>query len=391
MARNVCRESGASCGDEKLARHVAGAPSVMATERLARADRRHAATVDQWDADEWLLNTPGGTVDLQAGALRPSAREDYCTKITAFVPGGDCFLWKAFLDRITNGDVELQQYLQRVCGYILTGSIRDHAFFFRYGTGGNGKSVFMETIAGMLGNYTTTAPTSIFIASQFEQHPTEMAGLHGARLAIASEIDSGQNWAESKLKRITGGDRIAARFMRQDFFEFQPQFKLVIAGNSKPTFIVVDEAMRRRIHLVPFTVTIPKAERDKNLAERLRSEGGGILQWAIEGCLSWQREGLNPPASVQEATHEYLAEEDVLGRWFSERIEVGPEHSSSVAVLFGNWREFCIENGEKEGSLKAFSQRLIARGFSRERTSSQRRFCGLTLKAEFRTPEFDNL
>lgn len=199
-----------------------------------------------------------------------------------------------FLDRITAGNCDLASFLQRIFGYSLTGLINEHALFFMYGTGANGKSVFISTVAGILNDYARTAPIETFIVSTGEKHPTELAGLQGARLVSAIETEDGRRWAESKIKALTGGDKIAARFMRQDFFEFTPQFKLIVAGNHKPGLRSVDEAVRRRLNLIPFVVTIPENERDKDLGHKLKTEWPRILQWAIEGCLAWQRQGLRP-------------------------------------------------------------------------------------------------
>lgn len=383
MVRRTCREVSSDCGDQILGRHVASGSTVAAVERLARADRRHAATVDQWDADPWLLNTPDGTVDLRTGVLRAASRDDYCTKITAVAPGGECPLWMLFLARVTDNSVELQAFLQRMCGYSLTGVTQEHALFFAYGTGANGKSVFINTISGLMGDYAKTAPMEAFTASGRDQHPTDLAGLQGARLVTASEIEEGKQWAESKLKRITGGDKIAARFMRQDFFEFTPQFKLIIAGNYKPGLHAVDEATRRRFNLLPFTVTIPREERDEELAEKLHGEWGGILQWMIDGCLAWQRQGLNPPAVVRDATEDYLSAEDAIAIWLEERCDVGPEHTSTISALYLSWRGWCEQNGEADCSQKRFSQTLVARGFIRERSSGARGFRGLTVKTDY--------
>jgi putative DNA primase/helicase len=382
LARRVCRTA-SSCQEPRLASRVASAVTVAAVERLARADRRHAATVGQWDADSWTLNTPGGIVDLRTGVLRPGKREDYCTKITAVAPAESCSLWHQFLARITYGNGQLQHFLQRVCGYALTGITREHALFFLYGTGANGKSVFINTIAGVMGEYAKAAPIETFIASSSEHHPTDLAGLQGARLVTAVETEDGRRWAESKLKVLTGGERIPARFMRQDFFEYVPQFKLLIAGNHKPGLRTVDEAMRRRLNLLPFTVTIPAQERDLELREKLRAERGGILQWMIEGCLSWQREGLNAPAVVRAATTDYLAAEDTLGRWLEECCVSDNRCSSSASALFGSWKRWCEQNGEQSGSQKGFSESLQSRGFSRVRKAQGKRaFSGLGLRSD---------
>ena len=235
-----------------------------------------------------------------------------------------------------------------------------------------------------MGDYAKTAPIETFTASNNEQHPTDLAGLRGARLVAATETEDGRRWAESKLKRLTGGDSIAARFMRQDFFEYIPQFKLIIAGNHKPGLSAVDEAIRRRIHLIPFTVTIPVAERDDKLTEKLRAEWGGILQWMLEGCLAWQRRGLDPPAIVRDATEDYLAAEDAIGIWLGERCDIGPTYSSTIADLFRSWQGWCEQNGESVRSEKRFSQNLESRGFTRERSSHARSFCGLTLRGHYR-------
>jgi putative DNA primase/helicase len=204
----------------------------------------------------------------------------------------------------------------------------------------------------MLGDYAKTAPIEAFIASKNEHHPTDLAGLQGARLVTAVETEDGRRWAESKIKSLTGGDRIAARFMRQDFFEYTPQFKLVIAGNHKP-------GLR---------------------TEKLRAEWGGILRWAVEGCLLWQRDGLHAPKAVVDATADYLASEDVLSRWIEERCEINKANWTAATALFTDWREWCEQNQEYAGSQKSFSAALEDRGFAPERTRTARGFLGIGLR-----------
>jgi putative DNA primase/helicase len=285
-----------------------------------------------------------------------------------------------FLKRITGGSSELQSFLQRVIGYSLTGSTREHALFFWYGTGANGKSVFVSTISCLLGDYAKTAPASSFTASATEQHPTDLAGLRGARFVTAIETEDGARWAESKIKSLTGGDKIAARFMRCDFFEFIPEFKLVIAGNHKPGLRSVDEAIRRRLHLVPFTITIPEEERDPRLIEKLKAEFPGILAWAIQGCLEWQHHGLNPPAIVRNATADYLAGEDAIGRWLEDDCTSEEVCWTSGAALFLDYRSWCERAGERPTSPKRLTQALEGRGFVQKRTSSARGFSGIGLR-----------
>ena len=239
--------------------------------------------------------------------------------------------------------------------------------FFGYGTGGNGKGVFVNTVSGVMGDYATTAPMETFIASQSDRHPTELAGLRGARLVTAQETEEVRRWAESKIKALTGGDPIAARFMRQDFFEYSPQFKLLIVGNHKPGLRGVDEAMRRRMNLIPFTVTIPSEERDEKLPEKLREEWPGILQWAIGGCAEWQGEGLAQPEAVRKATDDYLAAEDALAQWLAERCRLKSTFYTTLKDLFADWSKWAETAGEEPGSQKRFSQKLEARDGLRKR------------------------
>lgn len=225
------------------------------------------------------------------------------------------------------------------------------------------------------------------MASSGERHPTDLAGLQGARLVTAVETEEGRRWAEAKLKALTGGDKISARFMRQDFFEFKPQFKLLIAGNHKPGLRTVDEAMRRRLQLVPFAITIPETERDPELTQKLKGEWPGILAWAIEGCLSWQREGLNPPPIVRLATEEYLEAEDSVGRWMEERAVFGLQYFSASTALYQNWRQWCEEAGEAVGSQKEFSLRVERfTQVEKHRCNRLRGFKGIALKQDVGEP-----
>jgi putative DNA primase/helicase len=382
FARRVCREAATQCNKGKTASAIASAKTVYAIERLAHSDRRLAATVDQWDADPWLLNTPDGALDLRTGQARPHIPEDYFTKITAIGPRGDCPRFLTFLKRIAGGDCDLISYLQRVLGYGLTGLTREHALFFGYGTGANGKSVLLSTIAGILGEYHRTAPIETFTASNGDRHPTDLASLRGARLVTATETEEGRRWAESRIKQLTGGDTVAARFMRQDFFEYRPAFKLIIAGNHKPSLRSVDEAIRRRFHLIPFAVTIPPEERITDLAEKLRDEWPGILGWLIEGCLEWQTEGLRPPNAVLEATEAYLCAEDATAAWIDEKCEVDTKAWVSSSELFASWAAWADAAGEQTGSQKRLTQTLESRGFHRHRMPRGQGLYGLRIKPD---------
>jgi P4 family phage/plasmid primase-like protien len=320
------------------------------------------------------------TIELRIGLMREHRREDYITKIAGATIDRDCPipLWTRFLDDIVP-DEELQAYLQRVCGYCMTGVITEHALFFFYGTGANGKSVFLNTLRGIWGTYATTAPMEMFMESKTDRHPTELARLMGIRLVIAQEIERGQRWAESKIKALTGGDLITARFMRQDFFEFKPKFKLMIAGNHKPTLRGIDEAIRRRIHLIPLVVTIPPGKRDKELFEKLKPEWPGILAWCLDGCVEWQKLGLarQKPSSTPPNSTSRTRTASGNG---STRCNPDPAAETLSSVLYADWKEWTGANGLPAGSNKSLTQALIDREFGRKHTNKGAKIIGLALR-----------
>jgi putative DNA primase/helicase len=214
------------------------------------------------------------------------------------------------------------------------------------------------------------------------QHPTDLAKLHGARLVTAQETQRGRRWDETKIKALTGGDEISARFMRADFFDYVPTFKLLIAGNNRPRLSNVDEAIRRRLLLVPFTVQIPTGERDKELPRKLEAEHPAILRWAIDGCMKWQSAGLSPPTRVLDATRDHFDSQDTLGEWLGECTEDrGPLAFTRASSLFAAWKSWCEERNHRPGSIKTFSEALSDRGIvpKRERTG-HRGFVGIELK-----------
>jgi putative DNA primase/helicase len=386
LARKICREAAAQCNKTSEGKNISRAKTVAAVEQLAKADRAMVAIIEQWDTDKDLLNTPGGAINLKTGELRPHSRDDYCTKITAVSPGGNCPMFREFLNRIFAGDKDLIAYIQTALGYCLTGDIREHAMFFGYGTGANGKGVLLSTVAGVMGSYCKTAHQDTFTTTGGTQHPTDVAGLIGARLVICGEVEQGRRWAEAKIKSLTGGDRISARFMRQDFFEFAPQFKLFITGNHKPGLRNIDEAMRRRLHLIPFTVTIPEGERDKRLLEKLRKEWPGILQWMIEGAVRWHAEGLKKPQAVEDATREYLESEDTLLMWIEDRCQRDKRDETHASRLFASWKAWCELTGEFTGTARQFGMRLAEHGFASSHSRTGKMYRGISLlEAESKT------
>lgn len=359
------------------------ATSVSAIEKLARADRKYAATVDQWDAHDGLLNTPGGPVSLQSGLMQDADPSLYMSKSTAVAPKGRAPRWHTFLDEVTGGDVDYQLFLQRVIGYCAGGSTHEHAMFFLYGAGGNGKGIFLNTIAAIMGDYSKTAPMETFTVSQSDRHPTDMAMLQGARMVFAQETESGRAWAESKIKSLTGGDPISARYMRQDFFTFTPKFKLLISGNHMPKLQNVDEAMRRRLYLLPFTQTFRGKDRDPHLADALTHEYGGILQWIVEGAIAYENQGLTPPSIVQEATRIYFEEEDVFHQWLSECCVQEVDAYTKPTELFSSYKNFTDMMNEPAESERVLTKRLKDAGFTRgnSRAKDGRFWKGLKLQS----------
>jgi putative DNA primase/helicase len=343
-----------------------GTTFAAGVEKFARSDRAFAVDASEWDPDLFLLGTPGGTVNLRDGSLQLASPESRITRLTAVSPAGtgDCPVWLSFLSDATGSDQQGIRFLQQLCGYALTGSVVEHAMAFVYGAGGNGKSVFINTASSILGEYATSAAMDTFTSSKNDKHPTELARLRGARLVTASETEKGHSWAEARIKALTGGDRIAARFMRQDFFEFTPQFKLIVVGNHKPTLANVDDAIKRRFNIIPFTRK--PACPDPQLEQKLKAEWPMILRWMIDGCLDWQKNGLARPDSVTNATAEYFSDQDLLAQWLEEKCDAerdNPHKWDTVADLFASWSVYANEAGEQPGSKKAFNEAMQSRGF----------------------------
>jgi putative DNA primase/helicase len=367
--------------DNNLRRKWLNAGTIAATERLIKSDRRHAATVEQWDSNDWILNTPGGIIDLKTGAISHNDPNQHCTKITATGPGVACPTWKRFLKEVTGNDTELVEYLQRVIGYACTGSTKEHTLFFFYGTGGNGKGTFLHPIMKILNDYAVIAGADVFTDSKHDRHPTELAALEGARLVVAQETDEGRKWAEARIKSLTGGDPVTARYMRGDFFTFTPKFSLIIAGNHKPSIQTVDEAMRRRLHLVPFNVTIPKEKRDPDLVEKLEAELPGIMQWMIDGVTEYNRIGLNPPQSVLDATESYFEDENTLQQWVIDCCETNATFWETPTILFNSWKAFAKQENLSLGTNKDFKSKLESSGYAQSRTGERgRHYQGIKVK-----------
>jgi putative DNA primase/helicase len=352
---------------ESEARKANTASFCRGVEVLAQTAVELAASRDTFDHDPWLLGTPGGTVDLKTGELRPACAEDYISRLTAATPaasGTDCPRWLQFLDEATGGDAELSGFLQRYCGYALTGVTTEQCLVFLHGFGKNGKSTFVSTVSRLLGAYATTSAMSTFTTRSFDAHPEELASLAGARLVAASETQEGRTWDETRVKQLTGGDTIRARFMNKDSFTFKPAFKLLFVGNKMPDVATLDEAWRRRFHLVPFTSQPSKP--DPELEKKLENDWPGILRWLIDGCLAWQLQGLNPSASVVAATEDYFKSQNTFGDWLAEKCDTGPDNphkQESSSALFASWSDYAKAAGRPAGSRTGFGWAMRRHGF----------------------------
>jgi putative DNA primase/helicase len=351
---------------------------------MARVLEPIPALAAQWDADIWLVNTPGGAINLKLGdkgafELRPGRAADYCTKMTAAAPGGECPVFLQFLQETTGGDKELQAYLQMMFGYCLTGSMKEQVLFDIFGPPGTGKTTLVETVSKAMGSYCENAPIDTFTEHQYPQHSTELARLKGARLVTTAETADGHFLAETRVNSISGGSPITARFLFQNDTTYMPTFKLLIEGNFRPRLKNPNGGIRRRVRLLPLNT--PIAKRDGDLPEKLRLEYGGILAWQIEGCRKWQEAGgLKSPRSVVDATDEYLSSEDTIGRWLDERTEKNllPVIAPSAA-LYGDYKQWSEAGKEFFYNAKRFAQELEDRGYRPARSKNARGFLGLKL------------
>ena len=335
------------------------------------------------DSNSWILPVCNGTIDLTSGKSRPHNKEDYNTKIVDidFDPDAKCPMWLAFLDQMMNHNQELIDFLQKAVGYSLTGSTREQCIFILYGVGSNGKSTFLEVVSKVVGDYGTRIPPESLLSKKNDGGVNnDIARLAGARLVASAEGDEGKSLAESLVKQITGGETITARFLHQEFFDFKPQFKLFYATNHKPNIRGSDHAIWRRIRLIPFTIKIADEDQDKNLESKLSQELPGILNWALEGCLRWQKEGLEIPEEIRTATADYRDEMDTLSEFLETCCVYGNEysiHNKTLKMAHDSW---CELYKEKPMSHIEFSRKIQSKGFDKQKTKSGRNWLGISLK-----------
>lgn len=315
-----------------------GARAIRNMIALAQSELAVALPPEAFDRDPFLLNVQNGTLELRTGTLRPHRREDYITKLipVAYDPAASCPTFDAFLARIFAGRRGLVEYMQRLVGYTLTGDIREQCFFLLHGIGANGKTTLMQTVSDLLADYAATLAAETLLAKKGGDASlamNDLATLQGVRFAGAVESDLGRRLAEALVKSITGGEPLKVKRLYADVFTIRPEFKLWVGTNHKPVIRGTDHAIWRRVRLIPFDVVIPDAEQDHQLLEKLQAERPGILRWAVEGCLAWQRDGLGTPEDVRRATAGYRGEMDVLGKFFTDHCVVEPAAFVSAGDL----------------------------------------------------------
>lgn len=382
----------AACADperrNEIVRHAKKSESHAAHRALlglARTRTGVAVDVEELDADPWRLTVTNGTIDLRSGLLGAARREDLITQLApcTFDPAATAPTWEAFLARIF-GDTELVAYVRRAVGYALTGHTSEQKLWICYGTGANGKSTFLTAILHALGSYAKQAAPEILVErDKKDPHPTEVADLKGVRWAVCTELEQGRALAEGLVKRLTGEQILKARYMRQDFFSFRATHKLWVATNHKPQVRGTDEAIWRRLVLVPFTVTIPEAERDATLLDKLTAERAGILAWAVRGCVEWQIAGLREPEVVTAATNDFRSDSDILRGFIDHACIVAPGLSAWARELYRAYEGWCSETGEHQVTQTTFGLRLKERGLTSARgTGGAKRWHGITLNTE---------
>jgi putative DNA primase/helicase len=357
--------------------------ALSAMVSLAKSDSSIARLPDDFDADPWVLTVENGTIDLRTGKLLPHDPKNLITKLAPvqFDASAKCPNWDEFLDLIMDGRAQLTGFLKRAFGTSLTGVTSDKALFIFYGPAGdNGKSTVIDVMQRLLGDYARRTPVDTFLTKREGAIPNDIARLKGARLVWSSENERGSRLSEALIKDLTGGDRIAARFMRAEFFEFMPEFKLLLATNHKPA-VRGDAAIWRRLKLVPFDVSIPK-DRQKPRHEVMamfQAELPGILNWAIEGCLEWQRDGLGVPEEIAAATQEYEAEQDTFAMFLDERCVRTPNARASSLELYQAYRAWSEQRGESAVTHKTFASLMSERSFAKSKTKTGAIYFGIGL------------
>lgn len=368
----------------KDARAAAQRRSIEAAIWLARSEPGIYQQLTTFDADPMILNVGNGIVDLTTGELGPHDQEARCTMLAGcdYDARAEAPRWRQFIGEVCLENVELMDYMQRMCGYLLTASVQEHCLFFLHGGGRNGKSVLVETIMRVMGDYACAAEPEMLMTKKHVGIPNDVARLRGRRAVFLNETNQGHRFDEAKLKNLTGGDKLNARFLREEFFDFAPTHKLCLRGNHKPTVSGTDEGIWSRLRLIPFNLRLDPQDIDQGLPAALARELPGILTWCVQGCLLWQQHGLATPQVILDALKEYRAESDTLGRFIDEQCECAPLYEYKGSALYSRYRDFCEQAGERYVSSKDFPAEMERKGFKRHKKVGERLFIGIRYKSD---------
>lgn len=358
--------------------------SIKAMIELSKGHEGVALSEKDFDQPALLLNVKNGTIDLETGKLLPHERHHYLTKIIPIEyhpqASPECSNWLTFLGGIFSNNDRLINYVQRVIGYSLTGSVQEQKLFILYGTGANGKSTLIETIRSLMAPYATQASYSTFTAEPDNHKNNDLARMKGARFVTAVEIDSTKRLDEELIKRITGGDVVTARLLFHEPFEYQPQYKLFLTANSLPEMSTWSPAISRRINIIPFNVTIPHADQNQRLKDILLRELPGILHWSVNGCLLWQRDGLNPPPEVCVVNKEYFERNDDIGCFIHDSCMLSVDERVRPKELYSAYEDWCTKNSLSVMTTSKFWKILEAKNFRKTKCNGKRYIKGIRLK-----------
>ena len=335
-------------------------------------------TVDQLDQQHTLLNVMNGTVDLTTGEILSHSGGHLITKQAnaSYQPDSDCSRWHTFLNEIMDGNTELIQFLQRAIGYSLFGLVTEHYLFVLHGTGRNGKSTFLDVLMGILGDYAMPSAPDLLMQKRNDTHPTELAELRGMRLVCCIETEQNRSLRESLIKRLTGGDAVKARYLHQDFFSFKPTHTLFLATNRVPEVRGTDTRIWSRLRLIPFEVSFEGRE-DRELKNTLVAEADGILSWVVQGAVEWYRHGLTFPDAIIQASQGWREDADLLGRFIDEKCITAELFEVKSSALYGVYKNYCEEVGERSDSANKFAMQMEEKGFEKKKRKDGNYWLGI--------------
>ena len=362
-------------------------PRMMYLYNYLKSANEISVKPTELDLNKYLFNAEKNTINLKTGESKEPEQKDLITKKSLFVydKNAKCPTWEMFLMQIFNNDLDLIHFVQKALGYTLSGDISEQCMFILFGSGSNGKSTLLNVIQNLFGDYAVSTITDTFMKKNSEQ-TNDLARLKNTRLVIASEAEENKPMSESLIKQITGGDKITARFLYGEYFEFLPTFKIFMATNHKPKISGGDNGIWRRIKLIPFTVSIPEEKRDKHLQEKLLEENAGILNWLLESYRMWEKEGLKEPDAVREANDEYRFDMDIVQNFITECLDIDASLNERLlnADLYNTFTKWCEKSNETILSQRKFTSKMKEKNYNQFPSNGSRWWLGLSVKKEWK-------